>query len=349
MAEMNEIVKLAVDLKNGKVEGYSNEKANDVLRAALIEANGGSTVLDYRAIRDQKCQGLFAIIEEIIAATINEGLDDNDFFNTLVDYRNVALGDKNEFIVENGNDLFVVAEAADGTQGIRRQRIENNKKIEVPTTLKVVRIYEELNRILAGRVDFGKMIDKVGRSFQQKILEDVFNLWTNVTATNIGGSTYYPGYGAAGSYSEDTLMDLVSHVEAAAGGKQATIIATKKAAKKLATGLASGIQTLESGGGIAGNDIYNDGFVGKWYGTPVVGIPQRHLTGTNTFAFPDDIITVIAGDQKPIKCVREGDPLIIMGDPLRNADLTQEYFCAQKYGVGLVVAANNGIGLYNFT
>ena len=39
---------------------------------------------------------------------------------------------------------------------------------------------------------------------------------------------------------------------------------------------------------------------------------------------PDDVLTIIAGDDKPIKFVYEGDPLVIMGNPLDNADLTQE-------------------------
>ncbi len=36
-----------------------------------------------------------------------------------------------------------------------------------------------------------------------------------------------------------------------------------------------------------------------------------------------------------------------MGDPTKNADLTQEYLYAEKYGVGIVLAGNNsGIGRY---
>lgn len=345
MADIKDIVKLAVDIKNGKVEGYSTDKANKVLLDALIEANNGSTVLDYKAIRDNKCQGLFAIIEEIISATIDDGLDGSEFFNSVVDYRNIPLGDKNRFLVEDNSDLFTVAEIADGTQGIRRQRIEQYREVEIPTSIKAVRIYDELSRVLAGRVDFAEMINRVGRSFEHKILSDVYALWRNVTANDIGGVTYYP---VAGTYDEDALLDLIAHVEAAAGGKPATLVGTKKATKKLATGLAAGVQTLESGT-VAGSDLYNQGYIGKFYGTPVVALAQRHETGTTNFLYDDDVITVIAGDNKPIKCVREGDPLIIMGDPLKNADLTQEYFCAQKYGVGLVLARNNGIGIYEFT
>lgn len=36
-----------------------------------------------------------------------------------------------------------------------------------------------------------------------------------------------------------------------------------------------------------------------------------------------------------------------MGDPMNNADFTQEYFYAEKYGLGIVLAGGNaGIGRY---
>lgn len=74
MSEMNEIVKLAVDLYHGKVEKYSSKQGNDLLRQALIEANNGSDKLDFRAIRDGKCSGLFTLIEQILTRTVIEGL-----------------------------------------------------------------------------------------------------------------------------------------------------------------------------------------------------------------------------------------------------------------------------------
>lgn len=54
MAEIKDIVKLAVDGYKGKVEKYSVGQSQELLRQALIEANGGSTVLDYKKIRDGK-------------------------------------------------------------------------------------------------------------------------------------------------------------------------------------------------------------------------------------------------------------------------------------------------------
>ena len=128
MPEMNDIVKLAVDAYHGNVEQYSVGQSQEVLWQALVEANGGSTVLDYRKIRDGKCPGLFTLLETVLSRTVVEGLQGDEFFNALVDFRNVAEGDQNLFLVEDSN-LFVVSDAADGTQGIRRQRLSGVSEV----------------------------------------------------------------------------------------------------------------------------------------------------------------------------------------------------------------------------
>lgn len=337
MAEMNDIVKLAVDAYKGNVEKYSVAQSQETLRQALIAANNGKTALDYRDIRDGKCNGLFTLIETILSNTVIEGLQGDEYFNSLVDFRNVAEGDSPVFTVED-NNLFVVAEAADGTQGIRRQRLSGVTETTIPTTLKVVRIYEEMNRVLSGRVDFNTMINKVAESFNQKLLNDIYTLWAGATAAQMGGATYFPN---AGAYDEEALLELISHVEAAAGGKPATIIGTKKALRNLK-------ESIMSDG--AKDELHNMGYVGKFFGTPVVATPQRHKVGSTEFVLDDDIITVIAGDDKPLKVVYEGDPIVLMGDPMSNADFTQEYLYGVKYGTGIVLAGNNtGIGRYEIS
>ena len=288
MAEMKDIVKLAVDSYKGRVEKYTVGQSQDALRQALIEANGGNTTLDYKAIRDGKCNGLFTLVEEILSRTVIEGVQSDDFFNAFVDYKNVALGDKNVFVVEDST-LFVVDDVAEGNQGIRRQRLGGKSETSIPTSMHAIRIYEELNRVLSGRVDFNTFIDKVAKSFSQKILNDIYTLWAGATAADLGGVSYFP---TAGIYNEDDLLDVISHVEAAAGGKTATIVGTKKALRNLK-------ESIMSDG--AKDEFHNMGYAGTFFGTPVVAIPQRHQVGSTNFVFQDDVLTIVAGDDKPIK------------------------------------------------
>ena len=74
MAEIKDIVKVAVDAYHGNVEQYSIGQSMELMQKALVEANGGSTTLNYKNIRDGKCNGLFALVEEILSRTVVEGL-----------------------------------------------------------------------------------------------------------------------------------------------------------------------------------------------------------------------------------------------------------------------------------
>ena len=80
-----------------------------------------------------------------------------------------------------------------------------------------------------------------------------------------------------------------------------------------------------------------------FYGTPCIRMNQAHKPGTETFALNDDKIIVVAGTDKPIKVVREGEGMIIEREADKNADLTQEYVYGEQIGVGVVVAEKIGI------
>lgn len=321
------IVSLAVNLYKGNPVGeFSQSDSMETLRKALVAANNGSTKISYKDIRDGKCNGVFAIVEEVIQRTVVDGIQGDEFFMNMVDYRNVKLGDENDFYVPS-KALFVVSEVANGVQSLRRQRLNGGEHVTVKTSLKAVKIYEELNRVLSGRVDFNTFIDRVSESYKQQMRADIYNAW----CTYVGnGSTYFP---VAGTYSEDGLLEMVNHVEAATG-KSATIIGTKAALRKIK------IDTVSDE---AKSDMYNIGYYGKFNGTNCVKVNQIHKPGTTDFLLDDKKLYVIATDDKPIKVVTEGEPTIILGNPADNADLTQEFFYGESYGVSIVMADQFGV------
>ena len=79
------------------------------------------------------------------------------------------------------------------------------------------------------------------------------------------------------------------------------------------------------------------GYYGSFNGTPMVRIRQVHNVGTYTFKLSEDDIYVVTTDEKPVKFVTEGEALIVTGDALGNMDLTQDYFFAIMYGLGVVI------------
>ena len=111
MPNYSDVVKIAVDGLHGTVQKYSVAQSQDLIREALIEANGGNTTFDLKRAREHP--EMFALIEELLSATVVDTLDNDPLIQALVDMRNVRTGDKNEFLVEDG-DLFLVSRAADG-------------------------------------------------------------------------------------------------------------------------------------------------------------------------------------------------------------------------------------------
>lgn len=328
--EKNEILAVAIDAVKGNADSkYSAAQTSEELRKAFIDLNGGSSKIDIKNF--YRGNELFELVQELIPVIIDEGIkaDTNPLFTELVDYRNVKDGDEAEFDVE-GDAHFVVATAADGIRDVRRQRISGGKSVTVPTHTKIVRVYENLGRLLAGRIDFNKFVDGVAKAYKDYIAEAAYAEINALSASTEGLSSTYV---LTGTPTEADIVALVEHVEAATG-KTAKIVGTKGALRKLS--VATQADEYKT-------DLYKFGFYGMFNGIPCIRMNQAHKAGTETFALSDSKIWVIAGDDKPIKVVNEGDGLLIEGEATAKADLTKEYIYAQKMGVGVIVAQKLGV------
>lgn len=331
MAIDSNLIKLAVDGYKGHVAGdYSVNDTQEALRKALVEANGGSTKLDIKAIRDGRCNGVFAIIEELVNVIHEEGLKGDEFFMNMVEDRNMSLGDTNKFHIER-KCLFAVADIAEGTQGVRRQRIEAGQDITINTQLRAIKIYEELNRVLAGRIDFNKFVDLVGKSFTKQELDATYDAFVGMF------KKLKAPYTETGSFDEDKLLELIDHVEASTG-ETAVIVGTRKALRKIKTAVVSDS---------AKEEMYAMGHFGRFNGTELVAVKQRHKSGTDDFILDDNVLYVFAGDTKPIKRVTEGDVTMLMGTPMNNADMSQEFLMMKRTGIAVIF--DRDFGVYNLS
>ena len=324
------IAKVAIDAIRGrKLGNYSSGETSDSLRKAFIELNGGSNKINKKTFH--RGNELFDLVEEMLPVVIDEGITSSNYLMSLVDYRNVAEGDENKFRTK-GEATFIVRDVAAGIQGVRRQRISDGEEVTVKTSVHIVKVYDELNRFLSGRIDFNDLVDGVAKSFEKQIAADVIACLNGVTANTKGlNSTYVTG----GTFNENDLITLIDHVEAANNGQKAIIVGTKLALKK--------VTTADTASSDAKNNYFNLGYYGKFAGTDMVVAPQAHNADGQTFALKNDTIYVIAADDKPIKMVNEGDGLLIEGDATNNADLTQEYTYAQAYGTAFLASAKMGV------
>lgn len=329
---VNEVLGAAKQIihQDYNTQKYSQSSAEEILKQGIRDLNGGKDTLDIHTFRPGT--EMFAFVEQLIQIVENEGLKGDEFFMNFVEYRNVAEGDKLVFDVED-DDMFVVSEIGRGNQGIRRQRLTGMQQVTVETSPKAIRVYEHLSRLLANRVNFNTFVQRVAQSIQQKKYEDIYALFTSLAQTT-------PGMSAdlvySGTYSEASLLKVIDLVEAE-NNAPATIIGTRNALRKLDI-------DKDFTSNQAKDDLYNMGYYGKFNGTDTFRIRPRFKAGTRDFIFPDNKLYVIAGNQKFIKLVTEGNAILDHVPAVMNMDLTQEYWYITQYGTALMLS--HGIGLY---
>lgn len=332
--ERKDLVKMAVDLYKKTPQGnYSLDEMGEILRKAAfgkdykdyIDAKNGFDI--YRATRDGKID--YALIEEIVTVGTQKRLAESNELLKFIDWQNYADGDTGIFDIKGGEEKFYVSRIAEGTQGLRRQRLYGGQKVTVEPTPHGIKIYEELRRIASGRVDFGHLIDVAIKSFAQERIMDAYNATKAVFDGIQNGSKYY----ASGSFSEATLVNLIDYVEAKSGLK-ASILGSKQAVRKI-----TGVKGENWQGAL--EQLYKMGYYGDFYTTPIY-VMDNVLDSSDNFLLPNDLY-IIAGDEKFLKGVEEGSTLIIPGNPLDNADLSQEWLMVQRYGIKAVVAARSGV------
>ena len=316
MSKVEDIVKLAVDTHHGNLGQYSKDQADEALRKALIDA-AGTDKIDYKTMRRFQPE-IFAIIEAALDILIVEGLTGQ--FDEFVEIRNLGWGDMNLFMIEDPQ-LFHVAMIADGTKNLRRQRLDaGTLTVEVATH--GIKIYEELYRFLAGRIDWIKMVNKVSESYNKDVSLNIYNAL-------VGALASLPApYRVVGAWNADNLDAIVANVEAATDSS-VSILGTKRALSRIQFANQSE-KALEEHNAI--------GFYGTFHSTPLLRIKQAHeVGGTDQFIIDDNLLMVVPTPRdKFVKLVIEGDSLIFQTPGGDNMDLSLEYTFIKKYGVAVI-------------
>lgn len=328
---------LVQDIYAGNVGGnYSNvSEAEDKIREAVINACGGEwNLYNFQANK----WSVFKIMAEALDVVVEELLEEQ--FNEFVEIHNVNLGDTIEFTIED-QSLFKVASIARGMTDINRQRLDAGK-LTVYVEKLAVKIYAEWDRFVTGRVDFGKLVERVAKSFSNEIGTRVYNCiydsYDGIRDT----------YKFSGSFDAEALSELITHVEAASG-QPAVIYGTAKSLRKVTEVDAMISDNMR-------DTFSNFGIFGKFRGTAMIKLPQVHVpkqTEVSALASPNDIarakfavndswLLVLPSGEKIVKMVLEGQAMIIEQQGHR-ADLQVEYFMSKMIGLGAVKAKIYGI------
>lgn len=320
MIKLTDLQKLALDTYNGSVEKYSKVEAEGAIRNAVIDACGGEW--NYFSFNKNKWD-VYQIISEVLSVGLGELLIDK--FDGFAEVRDTQLGDTIEFIIED-KSLFRVATIADGNVDIRRQKLYNGK-LAIATEKLAIKIYEEFDRFISGRINWSTMVDRVQLSYAHEVSLRIYN------AIYGAYDTLVAPYQVSGTFDETKLVDAIAHVEAATGQK-AVVFGTKKALSKITS-------TTPSEG--MKDQLNLLGHYGMFKGTDLMELPQAHKPGTSVFAVADDFLLVIPNGEKIVKVILEGDVYIYDTEAGARNDEQIEFFFGRKVGIGVLKADNFAI------
>ena len=319
----SEIKQLAFDLASGHMaEGFTKESGENVIREKIKEACGGE--FNFYSFKEHQW-ACFAILAEVLTVATN--YLQMDAYSDLVEFKDVELGDKIVFEVEN-TELYKVSQIALGVNDLQRQRIVNKKIPTVEFNLGV-RIYEELALFMAGRVDFAKMIVKVSKSFDTHVAGLIANaIYSSYDALKAPFVT-------SGQFKSEVLLDLVSEVETATG-ENAVIMGTKKALSHLIKDLTDAPESVKEA-------VYNSGMIGKYMGVPVYVLPQaKNAKGENVAQ--DDVIIVVPNGERIVKFAWIGSAFMTeTNDGTANTLQQIEFMFQRGAAIAVIVAAQYGM------
>lgn len=316
-------------------EKVSKKEANGKIREVMFEVIGldenASKKEIRKAIRRNQI-AVYEVIEELIPNLVKTGWQENPFFQKYVEYRNMDIGDTNEFYVAD-ESILTVSELSGNHHDLIRQRLGEGTAFSVKTSWYGVKIYAEFEKFMAGNVDWATFVQKIYEAFDNKVNSmlyeavmaagdkvlptDMFTLSIQMQAQNV-----------------DKIIQLVDDVSAV-NGEEAVIMGTKVALSQLTK--LQDVDWISDDMKVERNTL---GRIGMWEGITLVEIPQAFAQNDLSKRMVDNkrLLVMPVGDNKFIKMYDEGDSQIKeVSDGITNMDKTIEYEYQQKMGVATVI------------
>jgi len=334
MEKRQKLIKLSVDYINNpsKVQHF-NKKGKDVdsvIREQFLELMGTEkpTMKDVRRHK----VAIFEILEEVLTDTYLNGVNEDEFFMQFAEIRNLALGDAQEFYVED-DAVLVVSEHAGSHWNISRQKLEGGQSFTVKTKAYAIAVYGDFFLFVTGRLNFSRLIEKVAEAVQNKIYEEVAMSFTNAVAK-------LPApFVQSGTYEEEKLQELIAHVEASSGAP-AIVLGTRKALAQVTKGLSVEYYSNEMK-----NELARTGRVANVNGMTLVQLPTVHKANTFEFAYDDNQLLVLPNNNdRFIKIVFEGEDYVKeVNDETTNNDMSLEYKFITRFRVHSIFSTLFGV------
>ena len=339
-----EVKNLMFDLyKNELDDGISKREAEDKLREVSLKIFGltkdSSRRERERAYRDHARQ-YFDVIEEVTDWTVSTGLKENEWFNALVNYRNLKEGDTNLFVNEHEEVILSIARMGKRHHDTMLQRLPENTTYSVETDVYGAAVGADIDRYLIGQEDWTKLVDAITKAFVVKIQELIFAEILEAPK-KLPAQSEFVQTGALNTTNRKKFNKVLQNVSVANYNADVVIMGTMVALQEL-----ENLIDVKWVADSQKEDIAKMGRLGNYGRYTLVEIPQRFARNDVTKSmYKDDTLFVFAtGDNKLVDMVDVGETLIeeITERGTANSNIAD----IMKYEVQRELGVSTRIGRY---
>ena len=339
-----EVKNLMFDLYKDELDdGISKREAEDKLREVSLRIFGltkdSSRRERERAYRDHARQ-YFDVIEEVTDWTVSTGLKENEWFNALVNYRNLKEGDTNLFVNEHEEVILSIARMGKRHHDTMLQRLPENTTYSVETDVYGAAVGADIDRYLIGQEDWTKLVDAITKAFVVKIQELIFAEILEAPK-KLPAQSEFVQTGALNTTNRKKFNKILQNVSVANDNADVVIMGTMVALQEL-----ENLIDVKWVADSQKEDIAKMGRLGNYGRYTLVEIPQRFARNDVTKSmYKDDTLFVFAtGDNKLVDMVDVGETLIeeITDRGTANSNIAD----IMKYEVQRELGVSTRIGRY---
>lgn len=329
--------------RNEYQAGFSKADADAAIREQfrlIIGVDENASAKEIRRATEAHKHEIFAVIEDAIEDMLTSGWTDNEFFHDFVEVRNLALHDANEFVTED-KTILSVGKIEGNHWDIDRQRLGVGESFRVPTYWVGLGVYEEFERVMTGRADWTKLVNKIYEAMDYYVNGIVYEAVMSAGTKVLPGSDQFYKTAELNMASKATLLTMVEDVQAANRGTEVVIMGTKTALARLSALADTDWLSAEDK-----SDRRNMGRLGIWEGIRLVEIPQVFAKNDTTTKMVDPNVLLImpVADNKFVKLVYEGESkLREITDKENQNDMTYEFKYFTKLGVATIIGRYFGV------
>lgn len=335
------------DKDGHKVDGYTADQQivavfNDVLG---IDYKNATKRERKRAMEDHGKE-LFRIMEDTIDIAKERGFQANEWYNQFVEERNLAMGDDNLFTT-NDEVILNVARVSGDHHDISLRRLGGNESYSLPMFTYGVAVGGDIDLFLMGRKSWNEYVDAITNAYLLKLQTEVF-----AEVMNFDNNTTVPaafkGSAALTKANKAEFDKKLQYVSMVNGNVPVTIFGTGVALGQLDNLL--DVNWLADSEKEAHAQFGRIGHYGRHnlYEIPQRIDPKEKFNGeTLKTLIPDNVLLFIAGEDRWVKVVRQGESEINevteKGEANGYMDDMQKYEVQESYGVGTQIGRYHGL------